>query len=65
MSDFCKQCSEEIFGKDFKEMAGITTSENQAEGKYAVVLCEDCGPVQVDVDGRCVSKDCRKKHGVS
>jgi hypothetical protein len=62
MADFCLQCSDELFGKDFEELAGLTTPEAWAEGKAAVVLCEGCGPIQVDPGGRCVSVDC-PKHG--
>lgn len=61
MADFCKQCSLEHFGHDFKDMAGLTTPEDVAIGMYAVVLCEGCGPVQVDEDGSCISEDCEKQ----
>jgi hypothetical protein len=27
------------------------------------VLCEGCGPIQVDNDGRCLSVDCDHQHG--
>lgn len=63
MADFCKQCSEEIFCEDTGDLANITKPFQQAEGLYAVVLCEGCGPIQVDVDGKCISPDCYKKHG--
>lgn len=65
MADFCKQCSEKLFGEDIGDLANITKPGDQAEGKYAVVICEGCGPIQVDVDGRCVSVDCLEKHGSS
>ena len=58
MADFCKQCSIDIFGEDFRELAGITTQEGWNDGKAAVVLCEGCGPIQVDPDGNCVSENC-------
>lgn len=60
MADFCKQCSEEYFGRNFRELAGLTTWKDQQNGLYAVVLCEGCGPIQVDVEGACVSEDCPK-----
>jgi hypothetical protein len=63
MADFCKQCSEEHFGEDFKELAGLSTEERVKEGYYAVVMCEGCGPIQVDVEGRCISSDCVLQHG--
>lgn len=63
MSDYCKQCSEEIFGRDFHDMKGLSTEEDTSNGKYAVVLCECCGPCQVDHLGMCVSIDCGERHG--
>jgi len=63
MSDFCKQCSLRIFGEDYRELAGITKVEDWAEEKACVVLCEGCGPIQVDPEGNCVSKDCLERHG--
>lgn len=62
MADFCQQCSEELFGKDFGDFAGQTTPEMWEQGYHAVVLCEGCGPIQVDPEGRCVSEDCEKPH---
>lgn len=61
MAAFCKQCSTELFGEDFEELAGLTSAEDWNDGKARVVLCEDCGPIQVDPDGNCVSGDCYKK----
>ena len=62
MADFCMQCSEELFGKDFGDLAGITKPEDWKKGLACVVLCEGCGPIQVDPEGRCISIDCLKKH---
>lgn len=62
MADFCKQCSIDIFGADHKELAGITKPEDWSEGKAVVVICEGCGPIQVDPDGRCISEDCIGEH---
>lgn len=64
MAAFCKQCSIETFGKDFEEHAGLSTPEKTKAGIYPVVICEGCGPVQVDHTGACVSVDCAEKHGV-
>lgn len=57
MANYCKQCSKELFGlpSDFK---GITKPNTD---KFAVVLCEGCGSIQVDSDGKCISEDCEKK----
>lgn len=63
MADFCKQCSEAEFGEDFGDLAGLSTPEDTAKGLYAVVLCEGCGPTQVDHEGKCVCNDCMEKHG--
>jgi hypothetical protein len=63
MADFCKQCSIAIFGEDFGDLAGITSKEDWKRGYSSVALCEDCGAIQVDPDGNCISIDCRKKHG--
>jgi hypothetical protein len=49
MADFCKQCSLEIFGEDFKDMAGMAP-----EGQSASVLCEGCGGTQVNHLGECL-----------
>ena len=70
MADFCKQCAEEIFGKQAKrdgicllsDLRGITSKKDYAKGLAAVVICEGCGPIQVDPEGNCVSEDCLKKH---
>lgn len=61
MSDFYKQCSIDIFGEDYHDMAGITHVEEEREGKYRWVLCEDCGSIQVNSLGECVST-CSKDH---
>ena len=58
MADYCKACSEDIFGKDFRELAGLTKPEDWEAGKACPALCEGCGAIQVDPDGNCVSPDC-------
>lgn len=63
MADFCQQCSINLFGEDYKDLAGITHADQQAQGKYVCVLCEGCGLIQVDTAGKCISKDCLKNHG--
>lgn len=62
MSDFCKQCSIELLGEDYKDLAGLSTEEDTANGLYVQVLCEGCGVVQVDHEGACVSPYCTE-HG--
>jgi hypothetical protein len=60
MSDYCRACSEEIFGKDYGDMAGLVEEAQVAQGLAAAVLCEGCGPIQVDHQGRCLSGGCLK-----
>jgi hypothetical protein len=62
MADFCKQCSIENFGDDFGDLAGLSTIEHTNKNEYALVLCEGCGPIQVDHTGKCVSTDCLVIH---
>lgn len=58
MASFCKQCSQELFGEDFRDFAGVTTPEHMERELAMVVLCEECGAIQVDPDGSCISQDC-------
>jgi hypothetical protein len=58
MADFCKQCSEELFGKDFGDLKGLISEEEVKKGFGAVVICESCGYTLVDHEGRCVASDC-------
>ena len=57
MADFCKQCSIEIFGEDYNDLAGLCE-----KGSIISELCEGCGPCYVDYTGTCVSCTCLKKH---
>jgi hypothetical protein len=57
MADFCKQCSVEMFGEDFGDLANLC-----AEGQRAHVICEGCGFTVVDKDGICVSDMCLSQH---
>lgn len=61
MADFCKQCSEKIFGDDFRELANITTPEDTTNQLYASTICEGCGWTLVDHEGKCVADDCLEK----
>ena len=58
MADFCKQCSIDVFNKDFEDMKNLCKPEEMAS-----VLCEGCGFCYVNSQGECISKDCLKKHG--
>ena len=61
MADFCKQCSIEIFGEDFRELAA-SDGHPLPPGHGYLALCEGCGMTVVDSEGRCVSTEC-EKHG--
>lgn len=61
MAEFCKECNYELFDMP-SDFAGLTTQEDWELGLSVVVLCEGCGPIQVDPDGKCISNDC-PKHG--
>ncbi len=46
MAGFCKQCSNQIFGQDRYDFAGLCQ-----HGQTIEVLCEGCGFVAVDGTG--------------
>lgn len=65
MADFCKACTEQMFGvfaAENNDMKDLTSQEGWDNGLAASVLCEGCGPIQVDPQGNCVSSDCLE-HG--
>lgn len=62
MADFCKQCSEEIFGEDFEDLKGLGDGSPLPEGHGWTALCEGCGVIVVNDNGECISKGC-EKHG--
>lgn len=51
MAEFCEKCNQELFDlpSDFK---GLSTEEDTKKGLYASVLCEGCGVILVDHEGR-------------
>lgn len=50
MSDHCRSCIEE-----FNDFEGVTPPDVFfLEGKAALVLCEGCGPAQIDPEGYCL-----------
>lgn len=55
MSDYCQQCSTYIFGEDMGDLSGLSSAEDTIAGLFANVICEGCGFVQVDHEGRCIS----------
>ena len=63
MADYCQQCSIDQFDQDFRELAGITSVAAWEQDKACAVICEGCGFIQVDPEGRCVTEDC-SLHGL-
>lgn len=66
MASFCKQCAIREFGSGFtSDFAGLSNYMHTKNKLYVIVLCEGCGPCQVDHEGKCVSPDCDEKHGIN
>lgn len=69
MADFCKQCSERVFGEDYQEFAAdkseieaiIARGEDpKTFGSWQ--LCEGCGHRWVNVYGECSDDECKEHH---
>lgn len=61
MADFCKKCSIKMFGEDYGDLANIITEEQMKDGYVSgVIICESCGPIQVNHLGECISPDCKE-----
>jgi hypothetical protein len=52
MADFCKECNKEMFDINTSDFAGITALKQTKKGLYAEVLCESCGFIHVDHEGK-------------
>ncbi len=52
MAALCHHCALETFGEDNGDLAGLSTPADTAARRYVIVLCEGCGPIQVDNIGR-------------
>ena len=63
MADFCKQCSEELFGEDFKELANLLPAEQYSDTIGAIGICEGCEGMVFDINGKCVDHSCSKHKG--
>ena len=61
MADFCKQCSEEMFGKDCKDFV-YERDASLPVGMGWAAICEGCGFTVVDDNGKCINLSC-EKHG--
>jgi hypothetical protein len=61
MADFCKQCSIDMFGKDFEELALPKDDERRGTLKPGygwIGICESCGAILVNDDGECIDPQC-------
>lgn len=56
MADFCKECSIELFGEDYGDLKGIGDGTPLEPGYGWTALCENCGPILVDDEGRRIDK---------
>jgi hypothetical protein len=52
MADFCKQCCEELFGEDCGDLSDLIDPVLVDLGMGAVALCESCGCITVDDQGK-------------
>lgn len=57
MANFCKECSIAHFGKDFGDLAKLMPESDYDEDHGALDLCECCGPVVVDYEGKRMNED--------
>lgn len=66
MADFCQQCSEELFDRDYNDLANLgDLNVPLQEGEGYPVICEGCGFIRVDRAGQCLGDDdCLRKHRV-
>lgn len=61
MADFCRQCAEALYGKDeryLNDCSGMVEEFEVKEGFTAGAICERCGIIRVDHDGKCVDINC-------
>jgi hypothetical protein len=58
MADFCNQCARH-FGFKSGDMKNMSTEIDTARERYATALCEECGIIQIDHKGNCVT---HKRH---
>lgn len=57
MADFCKACSEELFGEDNHDLASRGGDFPLQKDHGYPVICEGCGFILVDKDGVCIQCD--------
>jgi hypothetical protein len=62
MADFCRDCSLEMFDKDFRDLACLGDGSKLQPGMGWHCICEGCGFILVDDDGVCIDGRCIR-HG--
>ena len=63
MAEFCQQCALKYFGPDIpSDFVGLLSEADHDKELVLLVLCEGCGPTEVDKDGKCVFRFC-PSHG--
>lgn len=48
ITDFCKECSIDMYGYDFKDLADNSTVLDDELENYQEALCQDCGLIFVN-----------------
>jgi len=49
-----------MWGEDTGDLAGLISESESEQGLVALVICESCGPTQVDHTGECVLENCEE-----
>ena len=57
MADFCQEHGIEMWGRDVRDLAGLISIEDVEKGMGAVVLCESCGIILVDHNGKRIDNE--------
>ena len=53
MADFCQECHDQLLGHEIEcGLAGLISEEKVKEGYVVSALCESCGFIQVDHEGK-------------
>lgn len=56
MADFCYDCTKDILGVDPTWNDFVATKQDTSENELWMVLCEGCGVIVVDREGKKISK---------
>jgi len=53
MADFCQECNDELLGHEIEcGLSDLISEEKVNQGYVVNVLCESCGFIQVDHNGK-------------